>query len=77
MAGGYLDQSVVPYGVDVPVEAQSEQGGEQAAEQHATGQVVAQWETLSKYPTGNSTGSRVNARPPTPAPCGSVAWTPT
>lgn len=56
----YLDEGVEEQRVDLPVVAQAEQTGEQAAHEHSEAQVVAQRETLAKYSTVDTSHSLFN-----------------
>lgn len=50
--GLYLEEGVVPQGVDVPVEAESKQRRKQSAHQHPEAQVVPQRKAFSKNTAG-------------------------
>lgn len=46
----YLDEAVIRQRVDVEVEAEPKEAGEQSAHQHSKTQIVAQRQTLAKDP---------------------------
>lgn len=55
----YLDGAVIRQRVDVEVEAEAKEAGEQSAHQHSKTQIVAQRQTLAKDPAA---GSRIKSR---------------
>lgn len=50
----HLDEGVIRQRVDVQVEAEPKETGEESAHQHSETQVVAQGQTLAKYPAAES-----------------------
>lgn len=50
----YLNECVIRQRVDVQVEAKPKETSEQSAHQHSEAQIVAQRQTLAKYPAAKS-----------------------